>query len=61
MGVLTLNWHMVISKICVYFWPFWEQAAHNPDPDKCKLFDVLHTYLLDKRQEQIINNKHFVI
>jgi hypothetical protein len=21
----------------------WEQAAHNPDPDKRKLFDTLHT------------------
>ncbi|WP_436678275.1 hypothetical protein [Lactiplantibacillus argentoratensis] len=39
----------------------WEQAAYNPDPDKRKLFDALHTYLLDKRQEQIINEKHFVI
>ena len=39
----------------------WEQAAHNPDPDKRKLFDALHTYLLDKHQEQIINEKHFVI
>ncbi|KZU87352.1 hypothetical protein Nizo3894_1764 [Lactiplantibacillus plantarum] len=41
----------------------WEQAAHNPnpDPDKRMLFDALHTYLLDKRQEQIINEKHFVI
>ncbi|MEJ1298957.1 hypothetical protein QY880_00035 [Latilactobacillus sakei] len=41
----------------------WEQTAHNPnpDPDKRKLFDALHTYLLDKRQEQIINEKHFVI
>ncbi|AYJ40211.1 MULTISPECIES: hypothetical protein [Lactiplantibacillus] len=39
----------------------WEQAAYNPDPDKHKLFDALHTYLLDKRQEQIINEKHFVI
>ena len=39
----------------------WEQAAHNPDSDKRKLFDALHTYLLDKRQEQIINDKHFVI
>lgn len=29
----------------------WEQAAQNRDPDKCKLFDALHTYLLDKRQE----------
>lgn len=27
----------------------WEQAAHNPNPDP------------DKRQEQIINEKHFVI
>ncbi|ARO08171.1 MULTISPECIES: hypothetical protein [Lactobacillaceae] len=39
----------------------WEQAAYNPDPDKRKLFDALHTYLLDKHQEQIINDKHFVI
>ncbi|MCT3310700.1 hypothetical protein EFP47_14065 [Lactiplantibacillus pentosus] len=39
----------------------WEQAAYNPDPDKRKRFDALHTYLLDKRQEQIINEKHFVI
>lgn len=39
----------------------WEQAAQNRDPDKCKLFDAFHTYLLDKRQEQIINEKHFVI
>lgn len=39
----------------------WEQAAHSPDPDKRKLFDALYTYLLDKRQEQIINEKHFVI
>lgn len=39
----------------------WEQAAHNTDPDKRKLFDALHTYVLDKRQERIINEKHFVI
>ncbi|WP_195631113.1 hypothetical protein [Lactiplantibacillus plantarum] len=39
----------------------WEQAAHNADPDKRKLFDALPTYLLDKRQEQIINENHFVI
>lgn len=39
----------------------WQQAADNPDPDKRKLFDALHTYLIDKRQEQIINEKHFVI
>lgn len=39
----------------------WEQALHNPDPDKRKLFDALHTYVLDKRQEDIINEKKFVI
>ncbi|MES5177652.1 hypothetical protein ABVC56_11740 [Lactobacillus crispatus] len=39
----------------------WEQAAQNRDPDKCKLFDALYTYLLDKRQKQIINEKHFLI
>ena len=39
----------------------WEKAAHNPDPDKHQLFDALHTYVLDKRQERIINEKHFVI
>lgn len=37
----------------------WEQALHNPD--KRKLFDALHTYVLDKRQEQIINEKKFVV
>lgn len=39
----------------------WQQAADNPDPDKRKLFDALHTYVLNKRQEEIINEKHFVI
>jgi len=52
--LLTDPWAVDIQGI-------WEQAAHNPDPDKRKLFDALHTYLLDKRQEQIINEKHFVI
>ncbi|MDF8373940.1 hypothetical protein [Weissella paramesenteroides] len=35
----------------------WEYSSHNPDPDKRKLFDALHTYVLDKRQEEIINEK----
>ena len=54
--LLADPWAINIQKI-------WEQTAHNPnpDPDKRKLFDALHTYLLDKRQEQIINEKHFVI
>ena len=38
----------------------WQQIAHNSDPDKHKLFDALHTYVLNKRQEEIINEKHFV-
>ena len=52
--LLADPWAINIQKI-------WEQAAHNQDPDKRKLFDALHTYLLDKRQEKIINEKHFVI
>ena len=52
--LLADPWAINIQKI-------WEQAAHNQDSDKRKLFDALHTYLLDKRQEQIINEKHFVI
>ncbi|WP_421501729.1 hypothetical protein [Lactiplantibacillus plantarum] len=52
--LLADPWAINIQKI-------WEQAAHNQDPDKRKLFDALHTYLLDKRQEQIVNEKHFVI
>ncbi|MBV0930262.1 hypothetical protein KTE19_05970 [Lentilactobacillus sp. IMAU92037] len=52
--LLADPWAINIQKI-------WEQAARNPDPDKRKLFDALHTYLLEKRQEKIINEKHFVI
>ena len=52
--LLADHWAVDIQDI-------WEQAAYNPDPDKRKLFNALHTYLLDKRQEQIINEKHFVI
>jgi len=39
----------------------WEQALHNPDPNKRKLYDALHTYVLNKRQEEIIKEKKFVI
>ncbi|KAF0385164.1 hypothetical protein [Pediococcus acidilactici] len=52
--LLTDLWAVDIQGI-------WEQAAHNPDPDKRKLFDALYIYLLDKCQEKIINEKHFVI
>lgn len=39
----------------------WEQSLHNPDPDKRKVFDALFTYVLDKRQTELINEKKFVI
>ncbi|MCG0776836.1 hypothetical protein [Lactiplantibacillus plantarum] len=42
--LLADPWAINIQKI-------WEQAEHNQDPDKRKLFDALYTYLLDKRQE----------
>ncbi|MCC3164426.1 hypothetical protein E5289_15045 [Lactiplantibacillus pentosus] len=42
--LLADSWAVNIQDI-------WEQAAYNPDPDKRKLFDALHTYLLDKHQE----------
>ncbi|WP_049150223.1 hypothetical protein [Lactobacillus gasseri] len=51
--LLADPWAVDIEKL-------WQQAAHNLDPDKRKLFDALYTYVLDKRQEEIINEKHFV-
>lgn len=30
----------------------WKQALHNPDPDKRKLFDALHTYVLIDKARQ---------
>lgn len=51
--MLADPWAVDIEKL-------WQQAAHNPGPDKRQLFDALHTYVLDKRQEEIINEKHFV-
>ena len=52
--VLADPWAVDIEEL-------WQQAADNPDPDKRKLFDALYTYVLDKRQEDIINEKYFVI
>ncbi len=42
--LLADPWAINIQKI-------WEQAAHNQDPDKRKLFDALHTYLLEAVQD----------
>lgn len=39
----------------------WEQSSKNPDPDKRKVFDALFTYVLGKRQTELINRKKFVI
>ena len=50
-----------IDQLLADPWAVNIQDIWDPDPDKRKLFDALHTYLLDKHQEQIINDKHFVI
>lgn len=39
----------------------WEQSLHNPDPDKRKLYDALYTYVLDKRQIDVISEHYFTI
>lgn len=39
----------------------WEQALHNPDPDKRKLYDSLFIYVLDKRQRDVISEQYFTI
>lgn len=51
--LLTDLWAVDIEEL-------WKQAAHNPDPDKRKLFDTVYVYVLDKRQEDIIKRKDFV-
>lgn len=51
--LLTDLWAVDIEEL-------WQQAAHNPDPDKRKLFDTVYVYVLDKRQEDIIKRKDFV-
>lgn len=51
--LLTDPWAVDIEEL-------WQQAADNPDPDKRKLFDAVYTYVLDKRQEDIIKRKDFV-
>lgn len=39
----------------------WEQALHNPDPDKRQVFEALFTYVLDKRQAELIKQNEFVV
>lgn len=39
----------------------WEQAWHNPDPDKRQVFEALFTYVLDKRQAELIKQNEFVV
>lgn len=51
--LLADPWAVDIEKL-------WQQAAHNPDPDKRKLFDAVYVYVLDKGQEDIIKRKDFV-
>lgn len=51
--------HLLADPWAVDIQKFGEQEVHNPD--KRKLFNALHTYLLEKRQDLIINVKHFVV
>lgn len=39
----------------------WEQALHNSEPDKCQVFEALFTYVLDKRQTELIKQNEFVV
>lgn len=39
----------------------WEQALHNPDPDKRQVFEALFTYVLDKRQDELTKQNEFVV
>lgn len=39
----------------------WEQALHNPDPDKRQVFEALFTYVLDKQQAELIKQNEFVV
>ena len=39
----------------------WEQALHNPDPDKRKLYDALWEYVIGKYQNDIISEHYFTI
>lgn len=66
MGRETLEIALQIEKLVDDPWKvrleeLFEQASQNPDPDKRKLFNALYTYVLDKRQNDIINLHYFVI
>ncbi|KRL05231.1 hypothetical protein [Liquorilactobacillus oeni] len=37
-----------------------DKSLHDPDPEKRKVYDALYTYLLDKRQNEVIKRKDFI-
>ncbi|KJU74616.1 hypothetical protein AH70_05530 [Pediococcus damnosus LMG 28219] len=40
---------------------FFEASVNEPDEIKKNLYDSLYTYILQKRQEDIINHPSFVV
>ncbi|PWG00472.1 hypothetical protein [Levilactobacillus bambusae] len=38
-----------------------EKSLYDPDPDKRKVYNALYTYVLDKRQEELLKQPGFNI
>ena len=52
--MLADPWQVDIQELC-------EASVNEPDEIKKNLYDSLYTYILQKRQEDIINRPGFVI
>ncbi|MDM7530676.1 hypothetical protein [Lacticaseibacillus paracasei] len=52
--MLADPWQVDIQELC-------EASVNEPDEIKKNLYDSLYTYILQKRQEDIINRSGFVI
>ncbi|KAA8433807.1 hypothetical protein FKV73_07720 [Weissella paramesenteroides] len=66
MGRNTIKSVVQIEKLLADPWAvdlgeLWEQALHNPDPAKRKLYDALWEYVIGKRQNDIISEQFFTI
>ena len=57
LGVIKMDEKKVLKPIDEMF----EASFNEPDEIKRNLYDSLYTYILQKRQEDIINRPDFVI
>ena len=57
LGVIQLDEKKVLKPIDEMF----EASFNEPDEIKRNLYDSLYTYILQKRQEDIINRPGFII